>query len=69
MPENKEMTAEEQLLANALAPKSVEIDGQTIEQHSIDDQIKALKFAASMQAAKSSKGGLRIAKMNHGGAI
>ena len=69
MPENKEMTAEEQLLANALAPKSVEIDGQTIEQHSIDDQIKALKFAASMQAAKSRNGGLRIAKMNHGGAI
>lgn len=67
MPENKDLNLEEQLLANAVAPKSVDIDGQKVEQHSIDDQIKAIQFAASMKAAKSRNIGIRFAKMNHGG--
>ena len=32
---------------NAAAPKRATADGVTVEQHSIDDQIKAARFAAS----------------------
>lgn len=59
---------EEQLLENAFAPKSAEIDGQKMEQHSLKDQIEALKFAASMAASRSKHCGIRITKMRHGGA-
>lgn len=59
---------EDELIANALSPKSAEVDGQKVEQHSLDDQIKALQFAASMKASRSRKLGIRIAKMVHGGA-
>ena len=59
---------ENQVLENAFAPKSAEVDGQKVEQHSLDDQIKAVKFAASMKASRSSHFGLRIGKMVHGSA-
>ena len=69
MPENREKTIEEQLLENAVSPKVADVDGQRFEQHSIDDQIKAVKFAASLKASKSRGLGIRIAKMNPGGSL
>ena len=63
-----EKTIEEQVLENAVAPKIAEVDGQRVEQHSIDDQLKALKFAASMKASRSGHFGIRIGKMVHGSA-
>lgn len=61
-------TTTEQLLENAFAPKSAEVDGQKVEQHSLEDQIKAIKIAASMEAARSRHCGIRVTKMRHGGA-
>jgi hypothetical protein len=68
MSEKITVPVEEQIVANAVAPKIADIDGQRVEQHSIDDQIKAVQFAESMKAARSRKLGIRIAKMVHGGA-
>lgn len=64
----KEKKIEDQILENATAPKSVDIDGQKVEQHSLDDQIKAAKFASSAKASRSRGFGIRIGKMKHGGA-
>lgn len=58
---------EQKILENALAPKSAEVDGQKIENHSIADLIEAAKFAAASRAVKSGRLGLRFAKMVHGG--
>ena len=68
MPEKETKTIEEQLIANAIAPKIADIDGQRIEQHDLEEQIAAIKFAASLKASKSRGIGIRIGKMNHGGA-
>lgn len=68
MSEKNAIPVEEQIIANAVAPKIADIDGQRVEQHSIDDQIKAVQFAESMKATRSRKLGIRIAKMVHGGA-
>lgn len=65
MPDKK---IEDELIANAMSPKKVDIDGQVVEQHSIEDQITALNYAASVKASKSGKLGIRIGKMVHGGA-
>ncbi len=58
---------EKKILETALAPKSAEVDGQKVEQHSIRDLIEAAKFAASARVAKSGRLGIRIAKMIPGG--
>jgi hypothetical protein len=39
MSEKITVPVEEQIVANAVAPKIADIDGQRVEQHSIDDQI------------------------------
>ena len=54
MPENE--TLEEAIRRNASGPKSAEVDGQKVEQHSLADQIK------------SRTSGLKITKLCHSGA-
>ncbi|NLE54583.1 MAG: hypothetical protein GX617_06580 [Lentisphaerae bacterium] len=66
MPE--ERTLEDQIRRNASGPKSAEVDGQRVEQHSLDDVIKTDKYLASKKAAKSRTGGLKLTKMSHSGA-
>lgn len=68
MTKNSEISPEEQILQNALAPKIADIDGQRVEQHSLSDQIEAAKYAAAVKLSKSRRTGLRIAKMVPGGA-
>lgn len=58
---------EDKILENAAAPKVADIDGQRVEQHSIDDQIKAAKFHASVKALNSRRR-FRVSKMVAGGA-
>lgn len=53
----------------ASQPKSVEVDGQRMEMHSIKDQIELDRYLASKNATSSGKRGFRITKMNAGGAI
>lgn len=59
---------DKRLRENAAGPKSVEIDGQKVEQHSLKDQIAVDQYLASKKAMKSRSSGLKIAKMSHSGA-
>jgi len=52
----------------ASGPKSAEADGQRVEQHSLSDLVKADRYLASKEAAKSRGGGIRFRKMIHSGA-
>ena len=53
---------------NASGPKSAEVDGQKVEQHSLRDQIAADAYLASKKAVQSRNSGLKITKMSHSGA-
>ena len=53
---------------NATGPKSAEVDGQKVEQHSLKDQIAADEYLASKTAVKSRNSGLKFTKMSHSGA-
>ena len=66
MPENK--TLEEVLIENASAPKSAEVDGQKVEQHSLKELIEADRYVTSKKAIKSRNSGLKISKLSHSGA-
>lgn len=59
---------EDKIIENAMSPKSAEVDGQKVEQHSLTEQIEADRYLANKRAAKSRSFGLRIGKMVHGGA-
>lgn len=64
-----EITVEERIVRNATEGfKSAEQDGGRGEQFSIEEQIKAAKFAASVEASKSKHLGIRMCKMIAGGA-
>ena len=65
MQENE--TLEEAIKRNASGPKSAEVDGQKVEQHSLADQIAADEYLASKKA-KSRTSGLKITKLCHSGA-
>lgn len=67
MPENQE-NLEEKIRQNAASPKSVDIDGQKVEQHSIADQIAADEYLAKKKALRKGNG-LKITKLNHSGAV
>ena len=59
---------EEAIRKNAAGPKSAEVDGQKVEQHSLKDQIAADEYLASKKAVQSRNSGLKITKMSHSGA-
>lgn len=59
----KPETVEEAIEQNALGPKRVQVGNQSVEQQSIDDQIKADQYLAAKQAAKKSHLGLRFTKI------
>ena len=64
----KSETIEESIRKNAAGPKSAEVDGQKVEQHSLRDQIAADEYLASKKAVKSRNRGLKITKLSHSGA-
>lgn len=67
MSENQE-NLEEKIRQNATGPKSVDIDGLKVEQHSIADQIAADEYLAKKKALRRGNG-LKITKLNHSGAV
>ena len=67
MSENQE-NLEDKIRQNATSPKSVDIDGQKVEQHSIADQIAADEYLAKKKALRNGSG-LKITKLNHSGAV
>ena len=66
MPEDKQV--EDAIRENASGPRSAEVDGQKVEQHSLPDQIAADEYLASKKAMKSRASGLKITKLCHSGA-
>ena len=66
MPEETQI--EDAIKRNASGPKSAEVDGQKVEQHSLKDQIAADEYLASKKAVKSRNSGLKISKLCHSGA-
>ncbi len=66
MPEETQI--EDAIKRNASGPKSAEVDGQRVEQHSLPDQIAADEYLASKKAVKSRTSGLKISKLCHSGA-
>ncbi len=67
MSEHEKLT--ETIARNVTAPKSAEVDGQRVEQHSLKDQIEADKYLASKDAVKKRGSGLKFSKMCHSGAV
>ena len=57
---------DEKLRENMNSPKSAEIDGQKVEQHSLKDQIEADRYLESKKALRRGLG-IRITKMKAGG--
>ncbi|KKM64442.1 hypothetical protein LCGC14_1501330 [marine sediment metagenome] len=57
-----------EIAANAQKPKRATVDGTTIEQHSIKDQIEAEKFRASQAATRNGGMGLRRVRIKTPGA-
>ena len=62
-------TPSEQIAANALGPKKVSVDGQSVEQHSIQDQIAAQEYLANQKAAKRAHRGLMFTKLVPPGSV
>jgi len=54
---------------NATGPKKVTGDAGSVEQHSIDEQIKADKHLAAKRAAQSRGLGIKLTKISPDGAI
>ena len=65
---SEDKTVENAIRENASGPKSAEIDGQKVEQHSLKDQIAADEYLATKKAVKSRTSGLKISKLCHSGA-
>ena len=65
MPEETQI--EDAIKRNASGPRSAEVDGQKVEQHSLPDQIAADEYLASKKAVKSRTSGLKISKLCHSG--
>ena len=67
MSEHEKIT--ETIVKNASGPKSAEVDGQRVEQHTLTEQIAADKYLASKDAVKRRGSGLKFSKMSHSGAV
>ena len=65
---SEESVIEDSIRKNAAGPKSAEVDGQKVEQHSLSDQIAADSYLASKKAMKSRNSGLKITTLSHSGA-
>ena len=57
-----------QIIENATGPKSAEIDGQKVEQHSLSEVIEADKYLAAKSALKKKSRGLKFSKLQPSGA-
>ncbi len=64
---NEPATLEEAIAEAALGPKSVTVDGQTVEAHDPKQLIEADRYLAAKKAAKTG-GGLRVTTLAHSGA-
>ena len=66
---DSETNLEEAIRKNASGPKSAEVDGQKVEQHSIADQIVADEYLAKKKAAKNPLAALHRTKLCSPGGV
>jgi len=59
---------DESIRKNAAGPKSAEVDGQKVEQHSLPEQIAADEYLAKKKVMRGRGTGLKITPMHHSGA-
>ncbi len=69
MPETIESESlTKQIVKNASGPKSAEVDGQKVEQHSLSEMVEADQYLASKKALKRKNRGLKFSKLQSSGA-
>lgn len=54
---------EQAIKDNAAGPARAAVDGQSVEQHSLRDQIEADRYLASKEAVRRNDRGLRITRL------
>jgi hypothetical protein len=54
---------EQAIRDNAAQPAKASVDGQTVEQHSLKEQIEADRYLASKQAARTPRNALRLTRL------
>ena len=54
---------EQAIKDNASGPAKAAVDGQSVEQHSLRDQIEADRYLASKEAVRRKDRGLRITRL------
>jgi len=60
---SNENNLEDAIRQNASGPKSAEVDGQKVEQHSLKDQIAADEYLAKKKSAKNPLAALHRTKL------
>ena len=68
MPPDHDPNLEQVIRDSASQPAKASVDGQSVEQHPLKDQIEADRYLASKEAAKSKSRGLRLSKLAPPGA-
>jgi len=69
MADEETTTGKTRLEKAADAPRIAEVDGQKVQQHSLEEQIALDRYLASKAAASGGRRGFRISKMAAGGAV
>jgi len=60
---------EQAIAENAAGPAKAMVDGQSVEQHALKDQIEADRYLASKRASRGRGLGVRLVKLTPPGAI
>lgn len=66
--DNEPANLEQAIADSLLEPKSVTVDGQTVQGRDARELIEADRYLASKKAARRPGGGIRITPMEHSGA-
>ncbi len=62
------LSLEESIRKNATGPKSAEVDGQKVEQHSLSELIAADEYLEKKKVMQGRGTGLKVTLMRHSGA-
>jgi len=60
---------EQAIKVNAAGPARASVDGQTVEQHSLRDQIEADRYLAGKEATRKKGLGVKFVKLEPPGAV
>ena len=69
MPESTSTELDDTIRQNATGPARASVDGQSVDQHSLADQIAADRYLASKQASRKAGLGVKTSKLIPPGAV